>query len=129
MHVRGVSIRRVISILGAVAVTGGLVTTLTSASATTSRAAATTTTIALRGSVAGGIKITGSGDTVTFVFDGDNANPLTFNLSNGQATFDPVATFGQPLSVGTHTVDVTFNGQRIGALGPVGQAVDREFTR
>jgi hypothetical protein len=72
MHVHGQKIRRAVSIFAAVAVTSGLVTTLTSASATTPRMAATTPTIALRGSIAGGIKITGFQHTVTFVFTETN---------------------------------------------------------
>jgi uncharacterized cupredoxin-like copper-binding protein len=73
MHVRGEKIRRAVSILAAAAVTGTLVTTLTSASATASQTVATTTTaIALRGSIAGAVKITSSGDTVTFVFTETN---------------------------------------------------------
>jgi hypothetical protein len=68
MRVRGEKIRRIISILGAVAVAGALATTLTSASATTSRARATTAAFALRGSIAGGINTVQPDQTLTFVF-------------------------------------------------------------
>ena len=68
MQVRGEKIRRVISILGAVAVAGALATTLTSASAATSRAGATTAAFALRGSIAGGINTVQPDQLLTFVF-------------------------------------------------------------
>jgi hypothetical protein len=71
MHVRSQKIRRVISILGAAAVAGALVTTVTSASATTSQAA-TTTAFALKGSIAGGITTVESDQTLTFVFTETN---------------------------------------------------------
>lgn len=68
MQVRGKKIRRVISILGALAVAGTLAATLTSASAATPRATATTAAFALRGSIAGGINTAQPDQMLTFVF-------------------------------------------------------------
>jgi autotransporter-associated beta strand protein len=48
-------------------------------------------------------------DTVSFTLDNNAA--VNVNLdSNGRATFDPVAAFGVPLGVGTHTLGARFNG-------------------
>jgi autotransporter-associated beta strand protein len=48
-------------------------------------------------------------DTVTFTLD---SNPVaeTVPITSNQATFDPIAFFGSRLSVGTHTIHATFNG-------------------
>jgi autotransporter-associated beta strand protein len=48
-------------------------------------------------------------DTVTFTLDG-GAVTFTAPVVNNKATFDPLAFFGQPLSVGSHNIDATFNG-------------------
>ena len=68
MHDYGKMIRCVISILGAAAVVGALLATVTSASAAPSRFTATTTTFTLKGSIAGGITTIQSGQTLTYVF-------------------------------------------------------------
>ena len=50
--------------------------------------------------------------TVTFYLDSaTSSNPsLTVTLVNGKATFDPQNFYGQFLSVGSHTISATFNG-------------------
>lgn len=64
MHVHGQMIR----ILGAVAVAGALIATVTSAFAAPSGVASTTTPFTVKGSIAGGIRTIQSGQTLTFVF-------------------------------------------------------------
>ena len=71
MHVHGQKIRRVISILGAAAVAGTLLTMVASASAAPSQAA-TTTAFALKGSIPGGITTIQSGQTLTYAFTETN---------------------------------------------------------
>lgn len=64
MHIKGQMIR----ILGAAALAGALITTMTSAFAAPSGSASTTTPFTVRTSIAGGIKTIQNGQTLTFVF-------------------------------------------------------------
>src|SRR5205823_10291192 len=86
MQVHGKKIRRVISILCALAVAGTLAATLTSASAATPRATATTAAFALRGSIAGGINTALPDQMLTCVFSEINYTsasvPKALELSN-----------------------------------------------
>jgi autotransporter-associated beta strand protein len=52
-------------------------------------------------------------DTVTFQLDNDTVHLYKTQVNNNQATFDPIAFFGTPLSVGTHTITATFNGDKL----------------
>jgi autotransporter-associated beta strand protein len=61
-----------------------------------------------------------STDTVTFQLDAGSTNPpqsFTAPVVNNQAVFDPLAfygsNYGNILSVGTHTIDATFNGDKL----------------
>jgi autotransporter-associated beta strand protein len=50
-------------------------------------------------------------DTVTFTLDiGSGLATFTALVVNNKATFDPLDFYKQPLSVGAHTIDATFNG-------------------
>lgn len=100
MHVHGEKIRWAVFILGAGAVAGGLVTTLTSASATTSRTAASTV-ITLQGSIAGGIKTTGSGETVTFAFTEKN---------QGTVAVDEFLDLAKVLNTSAEVAECVFQG-------------------
>jgi autotransporter-associated beta strand protein len=56
--------------------------------------------------------------TVTFYLDGTSNPSFTTTLKNGQATFDPQGFYGQFLTIGSHTVSVTFNGDSVFAPVP-----------
>ncbi len=66
-----------------------------------------------------------STDTVTFYLDYGSGLPgFTTRLVNGTATFDPQDFYGQFLSVGTHTISATFNGDNTFAPTPADDSPD-----
>jgi hypothetical protein len=98
MHVHGQKIRRVISILGAAAVAGTLLATVTSASAAPSQAA-TTTTFALKGSIPGGLTTIGGGETLTFAFTETNQSTVSAYEDLIVTKVSNVSVVGIPLCV------------------------------
>jgi hypothetical protein len=74
MNILDKKLRPLVATLGLVVLAGPLAATLTSASATASSAAAGPTFV-LRGTVAGGIKVIQTGQTLTFVFTETNKGP------------------------------------------------------